>query len=192
MFWDDSAGVVTWLTPGTGLAITTTTIDASGAPGIYKNLQSSVAATNSNATQPWFATAGAVTIEASTAYEFEGELFIGTTAASTTYTLSLSWGGTATFTNARWFVQAQTQTAESGAGTATPITTLLGLGSATVLATGTQMRKSVLIKGLLVVNAGGTLIPQFAFSAAPNQSPLVLHGTRFALRKVASSAGTWS
>jgi hypothetical protein len=119
-------------------------------------------------------------------------LFIGTTAASTTYTLSLSWGGTATFTNARWFVQAQTQTAESGAGTATPITTLLGLGSATVLATGTQMRKSVLIKGLLVVNAGGTLIPQFAFSAAPNQSPLVLHGTRFALRKVASSAGTWS
>lgn len=32
-FWDDSAGAVTWLTPGTGLTITTTTIDASGGVG---------------------------------------------------------------------------------------------------------------------------------------------------------------
>ena len=31
MFWDDSAGQVTWLTAGTGLTITGTTIDASGA-----------------------------------------------------------------------------------------------------------------------------------------------------------------
>lgn len=30
MFWDDSAGAVTWLTAGTGLTITGTTIDASG------------------------------------------------------------------------------------------------------------------------------------------------------------------
>ncbi len=30
LFWDDSAGAVTWLAPGTGLTITTTTIDASG------------------------------------------------------------------------------------------------------------------------------------------------------------------
>lgn len=30
MFWDDSAGHVDWLTPGTGLTITGTTIDASG------------------------------------------------------------------------------------------------------------------------------------------------------------------
>lgn len=30
MFWDDSAGQVTWLTPGTNLTITGTTIDASG------------------------------------------------------------------------------------------------------------------------------------------------------------------
>lgn len=29
MFWDDSAGATTWLTPGTGLTITSTTIDAS-------------------------------------------------------------------------------------------------------------------------------------------------------------------
>lgn len=33
MFWDDSAGQVTWLTPGTNLTITGTTIDASGTGG---------------------------------------------------------------------------------------------------------------------------------------------------------------
>ena len=30
MFWDDSAGAVTWLTPGTGLSITGTTLNATG------------------------------------------------------------------------------------------------------------------------------------------------------------------
>jgi hypothetical protein len=34
MFWDDSAGVVTWLTMGTGLTITGTTLDAAGAGGM--------------------------------------------------------------------------------------------------------------------------------------------------------------
>ena len=34
MFWDDSAGAVTWLTAGSGLSITGTTIDASGGSGI--------------------------------------------------------------------------------------------------------------------------------------------------------------
>lgn len=33
MFWDDSAGQLTWLAPGTGLTITATTIDASGGSG---------------------------------------------------------------------------------------------------------------------------------------------------------------
>lgn len=34
LFWDDSAGAVTWLTAGTGLTITGTTIDASGGGGL--------------------------------------------------------------------------------------------------------------------------------------------------------------
>lgn len=33
MFWDDSAGQVTWLTPGTNLTITGTTLDATGGGG---------------------------------------------------------------------------------------------------------------------------------------------------------------
>jgi hypothetical protein len=41
MFWDDSAGAIDWLTPGTGLSITGTTLSATGGGGsstFYKNL----------------------------------------------------------------------------------------------------------------------------------------------------------
>jgi GDSL-like Lipase/Acylhydrolase family len=37
MFWDDSAGAVTWLTAGTGLTITGTTLDAAGGGGGITN-----------------------------------------------------------------------------------------------------------------------------------------------------------
>ena len=33
LFWDDSAGVITWLTAGSGLTITDTTMTASGSGG---------------------------------------------------------------------------------------------------------------------------------------------------------------
>lgn len=39
LFWDDSAGAVTWLTLGTNLSITGTTLDASGGGGGAWNLQ---------------------------------------------------------------------------------------------------------------------------------------------------------
>lgn len=42
MFWDDSAGAVTWLTPGTGLTITGTTIDAASGSGDVVGPASSV------------------------------------------------------------------------------------------------------------------------------------------------------
>ena len=38
LFWDDSAGAVTWLTAGTGLTITGTTIEASGGGGGLTNI----------------------------------------------------------------------------------------------------------------------------------------------------------
>lgn len=42
MFWDDSAGAMTWLTPGTGLAITTTTINSTyGVPDVVLEEQQS-------------------------------------------------------------------------------------------------------------------------------------------------------
>lgn len=49
MFWDDSAGQVTWLTAGTGLTITDTTIDVSGASGTPGGSNTHVQFNNSSA-----------------------------------------------------------------------------------------------------------------------------------------------
>lgn len=164
---------------------------------LFKNLSANTNVTNSNAVQPWFPSGGAVAVEASTTYEFEGELYLGTSAASTTHTLSISFGGTATLTNIRWDAWGFTQTAEGGTGTATSlITAITGNTDVVVMATGTQMRKSVFVKGTVRINAAGTFIPQFKFSAAPNQTPQALFGTRFRLRKIGAtgtlSHGTWT
>ena len=45
MFWDDSAGAVDWLTPGTGLTITTTSIAVTGMFTVANNLSEGTAAT---------------------------------------------------------------------------------------------------------------------------------------------------
>jgi hypothetical protein len=46
MFWDDSAGQVTWLTPGTGLTITGTTMTASGTGGTFVETEIDFGTTN--------------------------------------------------------------------------------------------------------------------------------------------------
>lgn len=58
LFWDDSAGVFTFLTAGTGLTITGTTIDASGGGGSATNF-SSTTVTNAETRIVW--NAGSVT-----------------------------------------------------------------------------------------------------------------------------------
>lgn len=51
LFWDDSAGAVTWLTAGTGLTITGTTIDATGGGGLT-NFTDGISTSAPNATTP--------------------------------------------------------------------------------------------------------------------------------------------
>lgn len=51
LFWDDSAGVITWLTAGSGLTITGTTITASGGTTI-NNIISSATTVNADTSYP--------------------------------------------------------------------------------------------------------------------------------------------
>lgn len=52
MFWDDSAGVVTWLTAGTGLTITDTTMTAAGGPSAASQAEMETAASTTVYTSP--------------------------------------------------------------------------------------------------------------------------------------------
>lgn len=84
LFWDDSAGQVTWLTPGTNLAITTTTIDASsGAPSDAKYLTTASNGTlSAEVAVPGFAALA----------DIAGAGGGGITEEYDTGTTSLSWG----------------------------------------------------------------------------------------------------
>ncbi len=90
LFWDDSAGQVTWLTAGTGLTITDTTITASGggASVIYERVTSDVAITDN--TTPQDITGLSFSLAANTAYRVDFLLSVTTSAATTGYDIVLT------------------------------------------------------------------------------------------------------
>lgn len=112
--------------------------------------------TNNTSAQAIFnATAnGALTVAASTTYQFECLLDI-TGLSSSSHTLNFGLAGTATFTNIMY--EALTATASGGASSLFAVTT----NSATaIVASTTGTVLLALIKGTMRINAGGTIIPQ--------------------------------
>jgi len=85
MFWDDSAGAVTWLTAGTGLTITDTTIEASGGGGGALSLYSVVPTAwyPSGSVTGFFPGSASTTISLPTGTIYYFPFFVPT---STTYT----------------------------------------------------------------------------------------------------------
>lgn len=106
-------------------------------------------------------------LEASTTYEFEAEYVWTRAAGTTSHTVALLFGGTATFTSFGYMaVIANANGANLSNGqmvwaTAATATTITG---ANVSATETV---TVQLRGTIRSNAAGTLIPQFQYSAAP-------------------------
>ena len=90
LFWDDSAGAVTWLTAGTGLTITDTTITASGGGGgvTYKQVQSQVDITDNATLQN--ITGLSFTAAANTSYKITFHLFVSASATSTGYEVGIT------------------------------------------------------------------------------------------------------
>ena len=48
------------------------------------------------------------------------------------------------------------------------------------------------LQGFISVNAGGTLIPQYSFSAANQSSPITGRGSYFKLTPTTSTVGVWT
>jgi hypothetical protein len=151
---------------------------------------------NAATAQPWFPTSGAVTVEATTTYFFEGRLFTTRAAGTTSHTTGILFGGTATLTNIDYFGRAKTGdtnalAAENGfwANAAT---------SLVVKAASTSATENTLIdvSGTVRINAAGTFIPQFIYSVAPGGAPTIKRGTFFRMWPLGSntvvSQGTWA
>lgn len=115
------------------------------------------------------------TLSASTVYEFEMVVALSKADGTTAHTMSSSFGGTATINNIAYEVFANSNgtsftqfTASNGAfgfiqtAAATQVIGTSG-ASATIFNT-------LLFKGTVSINAGGTFIPQYTCSSAPGGS----------------------
>jgi hypothetical protein len=73
-----------------------------------------------------------------------------------------------------------------------------GVGALTVTAASTSATENitVILKGMIRTNAGGTVIPQIQYSAAPGGTPTVVRNSYFRLTPVGNSSvvsvGNWS
>ena len=103
-----------------------------------------------------------VTVVGSTVYEFEG-LFYMTKSGGAVGNLSLGFGGVASVNN---ILYTAFFTNPLGSTTPAQVSFTTATLTSTAIALGTGVNLSVFIKGTISVNAGGTLIPQYATSTA--------------------------
>jgi len=174
---------------------------------LYKCLSADATAASAATAQPWFPSAGAVSVEGSTLYYVDGILNLSN--GATTHTTGINFGGTATITSFSIRVRftsgaINTEEPSNSAAAATSLYTsfLQWLGTTDIATnkvinvtntlTGAQME----IDGIIRTNAAGTLIPRFQWSANPTGTNLVLKNTFFRLMKMGTgsdvSKGTWA
>ena len=166
---------------------------------VYCGLSADYTASNVNTAQKIFnaSTNGAVTLPGNTTYVFEMVLQIQTT-GTTSHNISLLFGGTATLTSIRY--DGTTSNSASDTTNTTGVTRRSwNAATANQLFTAAVASASythILVKGEVRINAGGTFIPQFQWSAAPGGTSTVRQDSYILMVPVGSGSvttlGTWS
>lgn len=162
---------------------------------IERILDSTQTGSNATGAQNWFPTNGAANVEAGTVYEFEGVLNMTRSAGASSHTTSLQFGGTATLTSILW--RASCNTGDTLANAAQNHAAGRSASAVVVKAasTSTTEEVSLHVQGTIKVNAAGTFIPQFSYSAAPGGAPTMQLGSFFKLTKKGAgfnTRGTWA
>ena len=164
----------------------------------YYRLNAAVAGANATGAQSIFGVG--VTLVGSTVYEFELVVAMSHTAGTTSHTVALGFGGTATVNNIAYDVTSHTDGAVFSSTAQTVTASFIQTASSSVI-TGTSttaFRAYVFIlKGTVSVNAGGTFIPQYTLSAAPGGAYTTAIGSYIKISALsasgaATSIGTWA
>lgn len=154
---------------------------------------------NSNTAQKVFDTAtnGAITVTAATTYRFELFFYMIRSAGTTAHTTGISFGGTATLTS--FLANTIGVSNTSAAGTSVFLNGIMSsAANYTVTASSNSASENCWIKvnGIIRVNAAGTIIPQFTYSAAPGGAPTIKANSYFFLEiwgtNTQNSVGNWS
>lgn len=146
--------------------------------------------------QPWFPTAGGVTVAAATTYLMEGMLYTTRAAGAVSHTTSLLFGGTATLTSIEYIAQVNTGDVETTIADARTVSRVATATAVKAASTSATEAISIHLFGIVRVNAAGTFIPQFIYSAAPGGAPTVKANSYFRLVPVGdnnfTTSGTWA
>lgn len=185
---------------GTALYFTPAGTQRGVVPGAqFFRLDSGLAGANVNTAQNVFGVG--VTLSASTVYAFEAIYLFTKTAGTTSHTVGIGFGGTATINNIGYFETAQTATTavSAGAGTGTFIGQVSSVSNTTITnaITSATIFVEANIRGTVSINAGGTFIPQYTLSAAPGGAYTTAAGSYFLIYPIGASGanvnvGTWA
>jgi hypothetical protein len=148
--------------------------------------------------QPWFPTAGGVTVAGATTYAMEGMLRHTRAAGAVSHTTGLLFGGTATLTGIDYYAHTRTGDVNTAPGAGDVLEHIQVATNTLVKAASTSATEDFMteIGGEVRINAGGTLIPQFIYSAAPGGAPTIKKGSFFRLWPIGDnnvvSVGVWA
>ena len=185
---------------GTALYFTPAGTQRGVVPGAqFFRLDSALVGANVNTAQNVFGVG--VTLSASTVYAFEAFYGLSKTAGTTSHSVGLGFGGTATLNNIGYWGFSDTESAFTYAGTAGNLggfyTQTASNTASSLASTSATLARTLRITGTVSVNAGGTFIPQYTCSAAPGGAYTTAAGSFFMIYPIGASGanvnvGTWA
>lgn len=142
-----------------------------------------------------------VTLQAGTVYVFEQKFAATKTAGTTSHSLNLSFGGTATINNIIYTGIAQSATSSSLSLLSLSADSFVNntVSGFAITSTATTANRLIyaFLSGTVSINAGGTFIPQYTLSAAPGGAYTTAAGSYFAIWPIGAagantSVGPWA
>ena len=169
-------------------------------PGMqYYQLNSANAGANVTTAQNVFGVGA--TLSSSTVYAFEAYYGFTKTSGSTTHNFQLLFGGTATLNSCLYFfLRSQSTSSFTDVSATNEMGGFIQVATATTLYLNYSSAfaySTILLKGTVSVNAGGTFIPQYILSAAPGGAYTTAAGSYFLIYPIGASGaninvGTWA
>jgi len=165
----------------------------------YYRLDSNLAGANSTAVQSLFGVG--VTLSSSTVYKFYADFNLYKSAGTTSHTVSMLFGGTATINSIYYDLSLASSTASASNFTDTGIAgAAVTQATATVVnpaSTAAIISRFYRMVGIVSINAGGTFIPQYQLSAAPGGAYSTITNSSILIYPIGAagantSVGTWA
>jgi len=165
----------------------------------FFRLESNLAGANVSTVQSVFGVS--VTLSTSTIYAFEAVYYFNKTAGTTSHTLGIGFGGTATLNSVLYggiaFDGSTVLPTRASSGTSQ----VASASAANLVVTGANATAAVTafisIKGIVSINGGGTFTPQYTLSAAPGGAYSTMANSYFLIYPIGASGanisvGAWA